>query len=364
MATHKWLSQGRANQERGVGEHGQETAQTRCRGSAPQPESECPATTGIVALPGEAQSDRKGLSMNGKCLRLIGMCVALAVTALLLPAGVARADVPVPTDSTYHGILYAADGGLHYTPDGNPSPWSKSSIRYDVWDRSLTTAPAGVAVYTYQYTFSWGDGGSKDLSHMIISVSQSPVFVTSTTNGYSPGVNGWNFEYYDGTGWTDLGGVGAPASYKPTDGSNPEIPEPIFGLKLPPGVPSGLGEWSFRFESTRVPAWGSVYLKDGTTKVDGSGEWVTAHNEFFPEGDPSSNTPNWNSYIDTGSDPLALPATLYPIAGITGDSSANLWGRRLILTPDSEDAIVPEPSSAILAGLGLLGLLSRRKKRA
>jgi hypothetical protein len=110
---------------------------------------------------------------------------------------------------------------------------------------------------------------------------------------------------------------------------NPNLPGPLFGLKFDEAEGNVTNIY---FDSDRRPVWGDFYAKNGNSGGYGVN---TAWNAGFLDIDPSA------------------PAA--------DGSLANH-----LLVPDSFGTVVPEPSSLLLLGAGLVGvaIVVRRRKRS
>lgn len=223
---------------------------------------------------------RKGLSI----------LLVLALLVFAIPAHALQAPPVV-----YEGYRISTEAEQIYATGSWDDPAGWFRIAWDI------DAVAGG--YTYTYTISWA---SKDLSHLILGVSQN--FTSGNISGSE----------YDSIGW-----------FSPTDPgkSNPGLPQAIYGIKF--DYYDGLYEGNsvqYSFFSDRAPMWGSFYAKDGQ---DANGTIdVYAYNWGLKEG-------------------LAIPDGTFNTA----------W---YIVVPNTHS--VPEPGTLLLLGIGLLGIgLTRRK---
>lgn len=158
----------------------------------------------------------------------------------------------------------------------------------------------------YSYLFGHPDG---ETSHFILEVS--PTFTDN--------------DIFDETG--DFLGIelglfeGGP--------SNPEMPGSVYGIKFDDawGTTTGIS-----FNSWREPMWGDFYAKNGTTP--GTDMWNTAWNAGFTDPDP-----------------------IAPI------QDGAYMGHLLVPDTDGPPPPVPEPSTMLLLGSGLLGSIVALRKR-
>ena len=178
--------------------------------------------------------------------------------------------------------------------------WADGGFVID-WEISFSFARGQ---WTYKYTIEVTD---KELSHFILEV----------TNDAQP------FSILGGTS-TPIEG---PTTYSGADPSNPQMPNPVYGVKFN----FGSGRVTYTIVTDRAPVWGVFYTKDGKT----DGEDVVAW----------SNALNYGDY----------------------QRNASLTVNDFIVRPDG-NRVVPLPAAVWLLGAGFLGYLgigySRRKDDA
>jgi hypothetical protein len=177
--------------------------------------------------------------------------------------------------------------------------WTNASTVFS-WTVKDVGTSGGYVLWQYDYALTVP---SKAVSHFIIEVSDNAVAV-------------------------DFIGDGILATYS-AGGSNPNMPGTMYGLKF--NDSSAGDSLTVSFRTTRSPVWGDFYAKDGTDKVDDVKIDVTAWNEGFSRTDP--------------------------VAGPANGSVDNH-----ILRPDTKTTLVPEPTTMLLLGLGLVGLAGVRRK--
>jgi len=196
---------------------------------------------------------------------------------------------------TYTGSLSGGGPGIIAT-DG----WNNSQTSFS-WTVTSVGEVDGNILWKYDYAMVVPQ---KNISHFIVEVTPEAT----------------DFIFPDGT-------IASIGTWNGQGNSNPNIPEPVYGIKFDDN--STTDSLSGSFTTTRSPVWGDFYAKDGTDAT--SGVLVTAWNGGFTVSDPTA--------------PAANGSLAYHI-----------------LRPDGVTTAVPEPTTMLLLGLGLVGLAGVGRK--
>ncbi len=172
--------------------------------------------------------------------------------------------------------------------------------------------------WTYAYSFTNTNTG-RDVSHIDIEVSEN--FDLDLSVDFESAVTGWE----NTGGDSDLLSWESNVTINYFEGATEfsETGGDIFGIKWEPGVDTKA--LTLTIATTRAPMWGDVYVKDGN---DGP---IYAVNKFFGD--------------DPGNDPIT-------------DGNNGGWA----LVPDTGTHLVPIPTTLLLLGSGLIGLIGIRRK--
>lgn len=249
--------------------------------------------------------------------------VMFAAFALaLLPALALAVSIPV-TGSDLSDFRSTPDNNGIYAEGGVPGNlgWSAGNGGFKIsWDISYNAVDQD---WDYSYTISNATDGAlgKDLSHWVLQISD---IIPET--GFSDYLYDSNIPFEG----PDEYGIG---------GSNPDMPDDIYGIKFG----GGAGPLTFSFSSSQIPVWGNFYAKDGTDKPSGQGG-----SDFM------INVTAWNTGLD--------PANNFILDENTLDFTP--W----VPTPDTiggpPQEVVPEPMTVSLLGLGVIGLIARKRRKA
>ncbi len=237
-------------------------------------------------------------------------------SVLIVAAGLPFAQASTMTTVTLSTA--SPPGGLHGGGD-----WATELDGFQV---TATVSHNGDGSWHYKYVFSdeMGEPVIPATSHFIIGLSQN----ISTSDL-------WNFS----------------GDLTIEDGENPEYPKTFMGGSGDPGWPDGgslygikielSGEQAYvEFDSSRMPQWTDFYGKGGNESY--------VYNTDFGE-----TVANPNDYTNQ-----AVAASGNPLFKILGPDT--LSGPPGPEPPGPGPSIIPEPATAVLAGLGLLSLLGWR----
>ncbi len=223
-----------------------------------------------------------------KVRHLYRYILGLSTLGLLALAPVS-ADVPAPMSGTRTSL---PGGGLTANSGGR---YSNLQIDWNITQNG--------GIYTYIYTFTDNRGSARNISHVLLQMSNS--FLFSNLLSSNPAVTAADLRTYN---------PGGPGN------SNPGLPGSIYGFKFQPLSPFGGGPVQLSFTTDRAPVYGDLYLKGGQDYLFNTG---------------------------FGTDPA------------TGLNPYTNW----IARPDTQ-TVVAEPATILLLGSGLAACLLKRGKKA
>lgn len=231
--------------------------------------------------------------------------IILTATALLMVCAghslAVPADLPANPDDYFAGCLSSQTGGVQAF--GKWAEGNGTEICWWVWQN-----PDSSWHYAYELTVNL-----KNVSHLIIELTED-VAKTEIFN----------------QSWTDSSEIEAKW-FDPHPASNPEMPESMYGIKLPQNSTAVTAS----FDIFHNPVWGDFYAKDGV-----------------PGGGPNADQYGWawnTGFTENDLDPGDAPA----------DGSV---AYHLLVPNGPSEPVIPEPVTIIGLFMGLGTLLGYIRK--
>jgi hypothetical protein len=238
---------------------------------------------------------------------------ALAWSAVLIVAAVWAAPAqatPIWGSSAVGELTGSRDsavspsGGIH-----GSNAWGNGGFGVS-WD---ITHNSDAGTWTYEYLFTASD---KSISHAILEVT----------------LDEFAFSLFDGSS-----GFTMPETYSDS-GSNPLMPNPLFGVKYDLIDSDDANELPLTIVTDRAPVYGVFYAKGGKSRGPDGGEWMVAWSTGLNHSNYQTNTS------------LSVTDFIVRPNGSTPEEPGTF-------------ATNPEPGTAVLGLLGALALLGPVRRR-
>ncbi|WP_169978966.1 hypothetical protein [Tautonia rosea] len=263
-----------------------------------------------------------GFGIRAGYAQIIAFLAMAAITHLTIPTAQAGLD-PAP----FSGSRSTADLQVFATDPNASAGWDSSHGGFKItWE--IVAVNSTTLKYTYTITNQTGGNLGKALSNIIIQVTSPDEALAAGTTGFT----------YDNASTTNVGSVEV-GTFVGGGGSTPGLPGTLYGIKF--NTTGDPAQFTFSFETTKVPVWGSFYAKDG--KSDQLEIYAMNQGLYGTDGTNGSSRPG------------------------SGDD-VRLW----IATPNGENFTpgplpIPEPSSLALAigciaPLATIGVIRRRRQ--